>query len=111
MSVMSNILDQPNDCLRYQDILEKGKRALEDKLWNGSYYRFDTSNGHKDTIMADQLCGHWYLKSCGFDYEVRSCNNLITKLGNLCTLNTDISQGKCTLGLEAHFPKQCHGLS
>lgn len=71
MSVMATILDQPNDCLRYQDILEKGKHSLEEKLWNGSYYRFDTCISHKDTIMADQLCGHWYLKTCGFDYEVR----------------------------------------
>ncbi|XP_030376910.1 non-lysosomal glucosylceramidase isoform X1 [Scaptodrosophila lebanonensis] len=76
MSVMATILDQPNDCLRYQDILEKGKRSLEEKLWNGSYYRFDLSHNHRDTIMADQLCGHWYLKSCGFDYEIYPKENV-----------------------------------
>ena len=66
---MATILDQPNDCIKYQEILEKGKLSMEEKLWNGSYYRFDLSN-NKETIMSDQLCGHWYLKTCGFDYEV-----------------------------------------
>ncbi|KAH8352435.1 hypothetical protein KR084_004138, partial [Drosophila pseudotakahashii] len=80
MSAMATILDQPNDCLRYQDILEKGKRSLEEKLWNGSYYRFDLSHSHRDTIMADQLCGHWYLKSCGFDYEIYPKENVRTAL-------------------------------
>ncbi|XP_052852653.1 non-lysosomal glucosylceramidase isoform X1 [Drosophila gunungcola] len=80
MSAMATILDQPNDCLRYQDILEKGKRSMEEKLWNGSYYRFDLSHSHRDTIMADQLCGHWYLKSCGFDYEIYPKENVRTAL-------------------------------
>ncbi|XP_037708746.1 non-lysosomal glucosylceramidase isoform X1 [Drosophila subpulchrella] len=80
MSAMATILDQPNDCLRYQDILEKGKKSLEEKLWNGSYYRFDLSHSHRDTIMADQLCGHWYLKSCGFDYEIYPKENVRTAL-------------------------------
>ncbi|XP_014087566.1 non-lysosomal glucosylceramidase isoform X1 [Bactrocera oleae] len=74
MSVMATLLDQPNDCLRYQDILERGKHSLEEKLWNGSYYRFDMH--HKDTVMADQLCGHWYLKTCGFDYEIYPKENV-----------------------------------
>lgn len=90
---MSTILDQPNDCLRYQDILEKGKHSLEEKLWNGSYYRFDTSNSHKDTIMADQLCGHWYMKTCGFDYEVSEIfsKNFIKYLISFVCFYTDLS--------------------
>ncbi|XP_061387409.1 non-lysosomal glucosylceramidase [Musca vetustissima] len=80
MSVMATILDQPNDCIRYQDILEKGKKSLDEKLWNGSYYRFDTCASHKDTIMADQLCGHWYLKTCGFDYEIYPKENVRSAL-------------------------------
>lgn len=77
MSVVANILDQPNDCIKYRDILEKGKKSIEEKLWNGKYYNFDTS-GTK-TIMSDQMVSHWYLRSCGMDYEifpkenVRSC--------------------------------------
>ena len=30
----------------------------------GRYYDFDTSqNGHHDSIMADQLAGHWFMKA------------------------------------------------
>uniref|UniRef100_A0A1B0AJL2 Non-lysosomal glucosylceramidase n=1 Tax=Glossina pallidipes TaxID=7398 RepID=A0A1B0AJL2_GLOPL len=80
MATMATLLDQPNDFLRYQDILEKGKHSLEEKLWNGHYYRFDTAPGHKDTIIADQLCGHWYLKTCGFDYEIYPKENVRSAL-------------------------------
>uniref|UniRef100_A0A1B0BBQ0 Glycosyl-hydrolase family 116 catalytic region domain-containing protein n=1 Tax=Glossina palpalis gambiensis TaxID=67801 RepID=A0A1B0BBQ0_9MUSC len=69
MASMATLLDQPNDFWSDQDILEKAKHSLEEKLWNGHYYRFDTAPGHKNTIIADHLCGHWYLKTCGFDYE------------------------------------------
>jgi len=64
---MANILDQPEDCIKFTEILEKGKKSFEEKLWNGNYYKFDATS---NSIMADQLCAHWYLKSCGFDYEV-----------------------------------------
>lgn len=83
MSAMSNILNESNDCTHYGKILEKGKRSMEEKLWNGHYYQFDTAIGHKDTIMADQLCGHWYLKSCGFDYEVYPKKNVRTTLKSI----------------------------
>ena len=26
--------------------------------------------------MSDQLCGHWYLRSCGFDYEIQPKENV-----------------------------------
>lgn len=70
MSVMANVLDFPDECIKYTEILEKGKASFEDKLWNKTYYKFDVSSGSKETIMADQLCGHWYLRACGFDYDV-----------------------------------------
>ncbi|XP_037957731.1 non-lysosomal glucosylceramidase isoform X2 [Teleopsis dalmanni] len=80
MCSMANILDQPNDFLRFQEILDKGKRSFDEKLWNGSFYRFDTSDHHKHTIMADQLCGHWYLKTCGFDYDIYPKENVRSAL-------------------------------
>lgn len=40
-------------------------------VYVGQYYKFDASrNRWSDSIMADQLCGHWYLRACGFNYEV-----------------------------------------
>lgn len=76
MAVMGNILDQPEDCIKYSDILEKGKRSFEEKLWNGTFYKFDESSNSKNSIMSDQLCGHWYLRSCGFDYEIMPKENV-----------------------------------
>lgn len=76
MTVMANLLDKPDDCVRYCDILERGKVALEEKLWNGSCYKFDTTPGARDTVMADQLCGHWYLRLCGFDYDLYPKENV-----------------------------------
>uniref|UniRef100_A0A1L8E229 Non-lysosomal glucosylceramidase n=1 Tax=Nyssomyia neivai TaxID=330878 RepID=A0A1L8E229_9DIPT len=80
MAIMANKMDQPDECVKYSDMLEKGKRSFEEKLWNGSFYKFDTAPGNKDTIMSDQLCGHWYLKSCGFDYELFPKENVRSAL-------------------------------
>lgn len=70
MSVMASLVDKPEDSVKYSEILERGKRAYEEKLWNKTYYRFDTGSTSKESVMADQLCGHWYLRCCGFDYDV-----------------------------------------
>lgn len=40
-------------------------------LFLGEYYDFDSSGQpHSKSIMADQLCGEWYLKCCGVNEEV-----------------------------------------
>lgn len=48
-------------------ILQKGIKALEEKLWNGTYFDYDQTL--KD-VMADQLAGQWYLRFCGLDLLV-----------------------------------------
>uniref|UniRef100_A0A914Z6B5 Non-lysosomal glucosylceramidase n=1 Tax=Panagrolaimus superbus TaxID=310955 RepID=A0A914Z6B5_9BILA len=48
---------------KYSKILEAAKKVFEEKLWNGKYYNFDESNISRKTVMADQLCGYWYLQS------------------------------------------------
>ena len=71
ITTMANLIDKPEDSIKYAEILDKGKKAFEEKLWNKSYYKFDTiSSSKKSVVMADQLCGHWYLRCCGFDYDV-----------------------------------------
>lgn len=69
MTVICDVLNYPKKAEYYKKILEKGKEALERKLWNGKYYRFDCSE-NLETIMSNQLCGHWYLRCCGLNYEV-----------------------------------------
>uniref|UniRef100_A0A336KNI8 CSON012927 protein n=1 Tax=Culicoides sonorensis TaxID=179676 RepID=A0A336KNI8_CULSO len=80
MTVMSSKLDQASDSIKYKEILDKGRESFEQKLWTGKYYKFDSSSGSKNSIMADQLCGHWYLRSCGFDYDVFPKENVRSAL-------------------------------
>ncbi|XP_014203632.1 non-lysosomal glucosylceramidase [Copidosoma floridanum] len=69
--VMAELLSEREDASRYRDILERGKAAFQEKLWNGKYYNFDCGkDDSRKSIMSDQLCGHWLLRACGFTYEV-----------------------------------------
>ncbi|XP_057415417.1 uncharacterized protein LOC130710235 isoform X2 [Lotus japonicus] len=44
---------------------QKAKAAYE-KLWNGSYFNYDSSGGSSSSsIQADQLAGQWYARACG----------------------------------------------
>nr|KAG5708585.1 hypothetical protein BaRGS_033006 [Batillaria attramentaria] len=61
---MAEVLGLMEDKDRYSEILERGRKSFGKKLWNGRYYDFDTStSNHHDSIMADQLAGHWFLKA------------------------------------------------
>lgn len=43
-------------------------------IFSGEYFDFDSSGQHHSkSIMADQLCGEWYLKCCGVNEEVMDC--------------------------------------
>ncbi|VVC26259.1 Hypothetical protein CINCED_3A006003 [Cinara cedri] len=68
---IANILDQRDIYEKYSIVLNKAKEVFNTTLWNGDYYDFDSSgNPHSKSIMADQLCGAWYLKCCGVTEEV-----------------------------------------
>ncbi|KAG5127793.1 hypothetical protein JHK82_028628 [Glycine max] len=44
----------------------KAKPAFEEKLWNGTYFNYDSgSSGNSKSIQADQLAGQWYTASSG----------------------------------------------
>ncbi|EEF44252.1 conserved hypothetical protein [Ricinus communis] len=44
----------------------KAKSAFEAKLWNGSYFNYDSgSSSNSKSIQADQLAGQWYVASSG----------------------------------------------
>eukprot|EP01018_Ginkgo_biloba_P010207 Gb_33022 [translate_table: standard] len=46
---------------------QKAKVAY-DKLWNGSYFNYDSSNSSCSTsIQADQLAGQWYARASGLE--------------------------------------------
>ncbi|KAA8548432.1 hypothetical protein F0562_000116 [Nyssa sinensis] len=56
----------------------KAKLALETKLWNGSYFNYDSgSSSNSRSIQADQLAGQWYTASSGLpdlfdDFKIQS---------------------------------------
>lgn len=44
----------------------KAKLVFEEKLWNGSYFNYDSgSSSNSKSIQADQLAGQWYTASSG----------------------------------------------
>ncbi|XP_068685354.1 non-lysosomal glucosylceramidase-like isoform X1 [Montipora capricornis] len=65
MQEISTILGFPDDAAKYANILANGKKAYHSLLWNGFYYKYDSSNSkYSNSIMADQMAGQWYLKAC-----------------------------------------------
>ena len=92
------------DSTKYQEWFERGRKSLEEKLWTGDYYRYDTLSPHKENIMADQLCGQWYADLLGlgdvfkrenvkhvlkkiFDFNVMKVGN--GKIGAINGINPD----------------------
>ena len=64
-SKIAEILGHNDIAIQYNKLLERGKKVYEEKLWTGSYYKYDESKSNQATsIMADQLAGYWYCKSC-----------------------------------------------
>ncbi|KAJ4722956.1 Non-lysosomal glucosylceramidase [Melia azedarach] len=56
----------------------KAKQSFEEKLWNGSYFNYDSgSSSNSKSIQADQLAGQWYTASSGLpplfdEFKVKS---------------------------------------
>jgi non-lysosomal glucosylceramidase len=58
---LGGIVGDTSTVNRFREIHDRGTAAFEEKLWNGSYYRYDASGeASSDSIMADQLAGQWY---------------------------------------------------
>ena len=56
---------------KWLGILESGKAALEEKLWNGEYYNL-WRNGDviDESLMTDQLDGEWFLRMTGLEGNI-----------------------------------------
>ena len=86
LKAASIIADRVGDKLyadKWNKTLEKGKKSLEEKLWNGKYYNLWRNGGTTDeALMTDQLDGEWFLRMMGVegnfsDERVRSVLKLI----------------------------------
>ncbi|XP_063531514.1 non-lysosomal glucosylceramidase isoform X2 [Cydia strobilella] len=62
---MARTLSLEEDAAEFWKLLERAKAAFEEKLWNGSYYRFDTRPANERVVMSDQLAGQWFLRASG----------------------------------------------
>ncbi|KIH42351.1 hypothetical protein ANCDUO_27666 [Ancylostoma duodenale] len=58
---MAEELGKTESSLFFEDVLVRAKEAFVKKLWNGRYFKFDESSFNEGVIMADQLCGIWFL--------------------------------------------------
>ncbi|CAH2108418.1 unnamed protein product [Euphydryas editha] len=67
---MARLLGLEEDEKEFSKLLERARTSYEAKLWNGSYYRFDTNPSNSDVVMADQLAGHWFLRASGSTDQV-----------------------------------------
>ncbi len=65
---IARIMDDKITVQEYSKMFSRGRAKFDELLWDhsGRYYRYDaSSSGHNDSIMADQLAGHWYSRACG----------------------------------------------
>uniref|UniRef100_A0A914XET7 Non-lysosomal glucosylceramidase n=1 Tax=Plectus sambesii TaxID=2011161 RepID=A0A914XET7_9BILA len=60
---MAEQLGEVEKAAFYAETLGRARAVYEKKLWNKTYYKFDEHSRSRDTIMADQLCGYWFLDS------------------------------------------------
>lgn len=61
---------------RYRDVLARGARAFDEKLWNGEYYRLyndvgGTRGDKNEGCLADQLVGEWAAQLCGLHLPLK----------------------------------------
>ena len=66
MVQMSSILKKEDDYEYYSALLSKASEVYA-TLFNGEFFRYDSSDKYDDIIMADQLAGQWYARASGLD--------------------------------------------
>lgn len=64
--VMAEKTGDTNRFNKWSAILQKGKKLLEEKLWNGEYYNLWINGKETDeSLMTDQFDGEWFLRMMG----------------------------------------------
>ncbi|MGC2666988.1 MAG: glycoside hydrolase family 116 protein, partial [Candidatus Acidiferrales bacterium] len=64
-SEMSRVLGDSAAADNYEALFKKAQATFIKKLWNGSYFNYDTASPYKNSIMAEQLAGQWYADMTG----------------------------------------------
>ena len=62
---MARALGDSSAVTKYRDLFAQSQASYIKKLWNGSYFRYDTLSEYRDNVQADQLAGQWYASMTG----------------------------------------------
>jgi non-lysosomal glucosylceramidase len=62
---IARALGDSSTATQYHSFFEKAQGAYIKKLWNGSYFNYDSGSPYRDSIMSDQLAGQWYANLTG----------------------------------------------
>ncbi len=92
-AVIADRVGDKSYCDKWNSILEKGKKSLEEKLWNGEYYNLWRNDAEADeSLMTDQLDGEWFLRMAGIDGNIP--DEKVSKIVNyIFSHNFDEEQG------------------
>jgi uncharacterized protein (DUF608 family) len=91
--VISEIIGDNSHQEKWKKILDKGKKSLEEKLWNGEYYNLWVDGKETDeSLMTDQLDGEWFLRTMGLDGNI-SDERVNQILKTIFRFNFDSEQG------------------
>ena len=110
-------MDDKSSADEWSAILESGKNALEEKLWNGEYYNLWRNKEETDeSLMTDQLDGEWFLRMTGLtgnipDEKVGSVLDFIFKYNfdpEQGLLNATVPENKKT---SIHTYKNCQTIA
>ncbi|HEY9121847.1 MAG TPA: non-lysosomal glucosylceramidase [Brevefilum sp.] len=84
---LADVLGYQEQASGYRKDFERAQKVYERLLWNGEYYNYDaTTSKHHDSIMADQLAGHWYSQASGLGGMVPK-DHARSALANIFDLN------------------------
>jgi non-lysosomal glucosylceramidase len=62
---MARVLKDEPTASAYHTLFLRAQKTYISELWNGEYFRYDTSGPHREAIQADQLAGQWYANLTG----------------------------------------------
>ncbi|HBB32929.1 MAG TPA: bile acid beta-glucosidase [Cyanobacteria bacterium UBA8803] len=86
----------------YRQWCQQAQPIYQEKLWNGQYYRLDSESG-SDIVMADQLCGQFYVQLLGLpDIVPAECTcSALKMVYNACFLKFHDAQLGAANGVRA----------
>ena len=61
----ARILGETQSADEYHALFVKGQKTYISQLWNGEFFRYDTSDESRNDIQTDQLAGQWYANLTG----------------------------------------------